>query len=177
MEALNGVNARELVINLIKSKATSLEDKEVKDLEVGIYNWTIEYSNENKIIKNWKNPRFYKLYIEKARSVVSNIDQEGYLENKRLATRMSEKEFTPHEIAFMKPENVFPERWKDTVDAYLKKYENAYERKDVVVSSLFRCGKCKKKECTYFEAQTRSADEGATVFVSCLNCGNKWKMS
>lgn len=170
-------NVREYVINLIKSKIDSLDENKIKDLEVGIFNWTIEYSNDNKIIKNWKNPRFYKIYIEKARSVVSNIHDKGYLENKRLVARLGENEFKPHEIAFMKPENVFPERWKETVDAYLKKYENAYERKDVVVSSLFRCGKCKKKECTYFEAQTRSADEGATVFVSCLNCGNKWKMS
>lgn len=170
-------NVRENIINVIKNKELGLTDTEIKDLEVGIYNWAIEYSTQHKIIKNWKNPRFTKIYIEKARSIVSNIDSQGYLDNKRLLTRLNEKEFTPHEIAFMKPENVFPEMWKNTVDAYMKKYENAYERKDVVVSSLFRCGKCKKKECTYFEAQTRSADEGATVFVSCLNCGNKWKMS
>lgn len=168
---------RDLVNNMITNKAPHLDATQVKDLEIGIYNWTIQYSNDSKIIKNWKNPRFYKVYLEKARSVITNIDSNGYVENKRLLARLEEKEFPPHEIAFMKPENVFPERWRETVDAYLKKYENAYERKDVVVSSLFRCGKCKKKECTYFEQQTRSADEGATVFVSCLNCGNKWKMS
>ena len=170
-------NPREVIHRMIKSKVPDLDDTQVKDMEIGVYNWTIEYSDEHKIIKNWKNPRFYKVYVEKARSIVSNIDNTSYLDNKRLITRLSEKEFAPHEIPFMKPENMFPERWKQTVDAYMKKYENAYERKDVVVSSLFRCGKCKKKQCTYFEAQTRSADEGATVFVSCLNCGNKWKMS
>lgn len=170
-------NVRDTVRKMIKTKASHLDDTHVKDMEIGIYNWTIDYSNTNKIIKNWKNPRFCKIYVEKARSVLSNIDEASYLENKRLLTRLAEHEFNPHDIPYMKPENVFPERWKDTVDAYMKKYENAYERKDVVVSSLFRCGKCKKKECTYFEAQTRSADEGATVFVSCLNCGNKWKMS
>lgn len=170
-------NPRSTVVNMIKRKVPTLDDVQIKDMEIGVYNWTIEYSNANKIIKNWKNPRFYKVYIEKARSILSNIDKDSYLENVRLMTRLDENEFTPHEIPFMKPENMFPERWKKTVDAYLKKYENAYERKDVVVSSLFRCGKCKKKQCTYFEAQTRSADEGATVFVSCLNCGNKWKMS
>lgn len=168
-------NAREAVLKLIKEK-TALDDTMAKDMEVGVYNWTIEYSNEHKVIKNWKNPRFYKLYAEKARSVISNIDKESYLQNDRLSQRLGEKEFAPHDIAFMKPENTFPEMWKDTVDAYLKKYENAYERKDVAVSSLFRCGKCKKKECTYYSMQTRSADEGETVFVSCLACGNRWKM-
>lgn len=170
-------NPRDVVHRMIKNKVPCLDDTQIKDMEIGVYNWTIEYSDENKIIKNWKNPRFFKVYVEKARSIVSNIDNASYIDNTRLITRLNEKEFAPHEIPFMKPENLFPERWKKTVDAYMKKYENAYERKDVVVSSLFRCGKCKKKQCTYFEAQTRSADEGATVFVSCLNCGNKWKMS
>jgi DNA-directed RNA polymerase subunit M/transcription elongation factor TFIIS len=168
---------REIVISMIKNKLPELDDIHVRDMEIGIYNWTVQYSNEKQIIKNWKNPRFTKMYLEKARSIISNTDRNSYIENVRLMTRLQEKEFAPHEIPFMKPVNSFPERWKVVVDAYLKKYENAYERKDVVVSSLFRCGKCKKKECTYFEAQTRSADEGATVFVSCLNCGNKWKMS
>ena len=170
-------NPREVVINLIKSKVSTLTDTQVQDMEIGIYNWAIEYSSQNKIIKNWKNHRFSKIYVEKARSVLSNINKESYVQNDRLVKRLEENEFAPHEIAFMKPVNTFPERWKDTVDAFLKKYENAYERKDVTISSLFRCGKCKKKECTYYSMQTRSADEGETVFVSCLACGNRWKMS
>lgn len=167
---------RESIINLLKTKC-SLDDIQAKDLEIGIFNWTIEYSASNKIIKNWRNPRFYKIYVEKARSVISNVDQDSYVKNTRLIERLNDKEFAPHEIAFMKAENTFPEIWKETIDAYMKKYENAYERKDVAVSSLFRCGKCKKKECTYYSMQTRSADEGETVFVKCLNCGNAWKMS
>lgn len=168
-------NPREAIVKLFKTK-TSLDEVQANDMEIGVYNWTIEYSTEQKIIKNWKNPKFYKLYVEKARSVLSNIDTTSYVANERLTQRLNEKEFSPHDVAFMKPENTFPEMWKETVDAYLKKYENAYERKDVAVSSLFRCGKCKKKECTYYSMQTRSADEGETVFVSCLACGNRWKM-
>mmetsp|Transcript_11503 Transcript_11503/g.23391 ORF Transcript_11503/g.23391 Transcript_11503/m.23391 type:complete len:229 (-) Transcript_11503:3369-4055(-) len=39
----------------------------------------------------------------------------------------------------------------------------------------FRCGKCGKRECTYYQLQTRSADEPMTTFVTCVNCGNRWK--
>ncbi|XP_032900912.1 transcription elongation factor A protein 3-like isoform X2 [Amblyraja radiata] len=42
-------------------------------------------------------------------------------------------------------------------------------------SSLFQCGKCKKKNCTYNQVQTRSADEPMTTFVLCNECGNRWK--
>ncbi|KAL7984309.1 hypothetical protein Chor_002879 [Crotalus horridus] len=42
-------------------------------------------------------------------------------------------------------------------------------------TDLFSCGKCKKKNCTYTQVQTRSADEPMTTFVVCNECGNRWK--
>uniref|UniRef100_A0A2R8N9D3 Transcription elongation factor n=1 Tax=Callithrix jacchus TaxID=9483 RepID=A0A2R8N9D3_CALJA len=43
-------------------------------------------------------------------------------------------------------------------------------------TDLFTCGKCKKKNCTYTQVQTRSADEPMTTFVVCNECGNRWKV-
>lgn len=42
-------------------------------------------------------------------------------------------------------------------------------------TSMFKCGKCKKKNCTYTQLQTRSSDEPMTTFVLCNECGNRWK--
>ncbi|XP_078006046.1 transcription elongation factor A protein 2 isoform X2 [Phascolarctos cinereus] len=42
-------------------------------------------------------------------------------------------------------------------------------------TDLFTCGKCKKKNCTYTQVQTRSSDEPMTTFVVCNECGNRWK--
>jgi len=39
----------------------------------------------------------------------------------------------------------------------------------------FKCYKCQKRQCTYYQLQTRSADEPMTTFITCLNCGNRWK--
>ena len=39
----------------------------------------------------------------------------------------------------------------------------------------FQCGKCKQRKTIYYQMQTRSADEPMTTFVSCVNCGNRWK--
>ncbi|KFV70716.1 Transcription elongation factor A protein 3, partial [Dryobates pubescens] len=44
------------------------------------------------------------------------------------------------------------------------------------VTDLFQCGKCRKKNCTYNQVQTRSADEPMTTFVLCNECGNRWKV-
>jgi len=166
---------REKILDFIIKK-TNLDKISAKDLEIGIYNWCINYSDNHKIIKNWDNQKFVNLYLEKSRSTLSNIDKNSYIENERLLTRLLEKEFLPHEIPFMKPQNVFPERWNDTLDIYLKKYENAYENKVVAMTDMYRCGKCGKRQCTYYEMQTRSADESSSIFIRCVNCGNGWRI-
>jgi len=42
-------------------------------------------------------------------------------------------------------------------------------------TSLFKCGRCGKSDCSYNQLQTRSADEPMTTFVFCNNCGHRWK--
>ncbi|XP_062254915.1 transcription elongation factor A protein 3 isoform X3 [Platichthys flesus] len=42
-------------------------------------------------------------------------------------------------------------------------------------TNLLQCSKCRKKNCTYNQVQTRSADEPMTTFVLCNECGNRWK--
>ena len=50
-----------------------------------------------------------------------------------------------------------------------------YEPKLEAMTDQFKCGRCKSRKCTYYEMQTRSADEGMTIFVTCINCGKRWK--
>lgn len=42
-------------------------------------------------------------------------------------------------------------------------------------TDLLQCGKCKKRNCTYNQVQTLSADEPMTTFVLCNECGHRWK--
>jgi len=39
----------------------------------------------------------------------------------------------------------------------------------------FKCNRCGKRNTTYNQVQTRSADEPMTTFVFCQECGNRWK--
>jgi DNA-directed RNA polymerase subunit M/transcription elongation factor TFIIS len=165
---------RQKVCKLFKQKI-DLSETDINDLEKGIYNWCIDYSIDHKIIKNWNNPIFQRLYLEKSRQILSNIDKDCYINNPKLFERLKEKEFLPHEIAYMKPENICPSRWKDTIEKHLKKFEYAYENKKVATTDQFRCGKCKKRECTFYLMQTRSSDEPETIFIRCVNCGHQWR--
>ena len=155
---------------------TKLSDAFAKDLEIGVFNWCLEQCDKYKTAKNWKNPRFVILYKDKVRSTLLNLDPDSYIENKRLLSRLKEKEFMPHDIPFMKPQNVFPEKWAAVLDAKMKRDMNVFEEKPKAMTNEFKCGKCKKRECVYQELQVRSADEPMTLFITCLNCGNKWKM-
>lgn len=167
-------NPRQKVIELIQEKS-GLEKIMCQDMEIGIYNYCIQESGKRNIARNWKNPKFLKLYMEKTRSIISNIDENSYLDNKKLVSRLKDKEFTPHELPFMKPENVHPERWSTTVDTLMKKLKNSYENKPMAMTDMFKCGRCKKRECTFYEFATRSADEPMTLFIRCVNCGNSWR--
>ena len=163
------------VTSLIIQK-TGLDEITAKDIEIGIYNWTIEKCGVKKITRSWKSPRFVSIYIEKARSVVSNLDASSYIQNTNLLQRIQEKEFKPHELAFMKPENVYPNKWREVTENYIKKTEHAYEQQAMAMTDLFKCMKCKKNQCSYTELQTRGGDESMTIFVRCVNCGHSWKM-
>ena len=90
--------------------------------------------------------------------------------------RIKEKDFSPHEVCYMKPEEICPEKWKEVITKHMKKFEYAYEAKEVATTSHFKCSKCKKREVTYVEVQLRAGDEGSTLLFTCQSCGHKWRM-
>lgn len=47
---------------------------------------------------------------------------------------------------------------------------------DRTFTAIVKCRRCGSDEVTWEEKQTRSADEGATVFCSCSTCKNRWVM-
>ena len=90
---------------------------EATDLEIGIFNCTIDYANTNKIQLSWKCSLFLDTYINISRSIYSNLKSNSYIGNKDLYKRMVDnKEFVPHMLPYMQCHNIFPERWKDIID-------------------------------------------------------------
>ena len=63
--------------------------------------------------------------------------------------------------------------WKTVeMDNLNKQFPQKQEELD---DGMFKCNKCKSMKTTYYQMQTRSADEPMTTFVTCNNCGAKWK--
>jgi DNA-directed RNA polymerase subunit M/transcription elongation factor TFIIS len=84
-------------------------------------------------------------------------------------------EFSPYEICGMDHQYLFPENWKTYIDEKSKRDRTLYEINKEMATDIYKCGKCHKRECVYYQLQTRSADEPMTTFVTCLNCGKRWK--
>jgi transcription elongation factor S-II len=138
-------------------------------LEKGIYNYSLTASEEKKLIKKWSNEAFVILYIQKLRCVLLS------LKNKEIIDKLLYKSFKAHELAFMNHQEVRPDLWTTLIEEKRIKDENKFTPKIEASTDDFICGKCKSKKCTYYQLQTRSADEPMTTFVTCLDCGNRFK--
>jgi transcription elongation factor S-II len=81
----------------------------------------------------------------------------------------------PHIVAFMTHQELCPERWATMIDAKTKRDKNKFETNMSAATDVFTCRKCKGNQCTYYQMQTRSADEPMTTFVTCLLCSARFK--
>ena len=72
----------------------------------------------------------------------------------------------------MKPEELNPDNFEKIIK---KKELEQYKKKNRATTNAFKCSKCKQRKCTVEEKQTRSGDEPATTFVTCMECGHQFK--
>ena len=140
-----------------------------KNIEISIYNYSIEQSDFYIITKKWDNPLFVTIYLDKFKSI------SYYLKDKKICDKLNENIIVSHQLVNMKNEELFPEIWDKIIEDNKMNIENKYFPKIKASTDKFKCGKCKKKECTYYQLQTRSADEPMTTFVTSIYCGNHWK--
>ena len=153
----------------VKIKDIIEDEKNAINLEKGIYNYSIKEASIRKIIKKWENPSFAQLYVDRLRSIYLN------LKNEYLLHQIKTNEISPKTLAFMTHQELNPEQWKEYIDKKIKRDASKYNMNIEASTDMFTCKKCKSKKCTYYELQTRSADEPMTIFVSCLDCGAHFK--
>lgn len=139
------------------------------DMEKGVFNWSLQKAAELGVVKRWDNALFVRIYTDRVRTVARNID------NPSLRERILQGDIKAHRIAFSNHQELMPERWSALLTAKKHKDENRYAPRLEASTDNFTCYKCKSKKCSYYQLQTRSADEPMTTFVTCLDCGNRWK--
>lgn len=159
---------RENVRNLIQTKIPSM--KMCVNIEKGIFNKTIDVADNKKIIKKWDNKFFVILYTNRLRSIIMNLTN-----NENLRNAIINKEIKAHKLGFITHQEMNPELWEKLIELKKIKDENRYTPTLEASTDNFTCRKCKSNKCSYYQLQTRSADEPMTTYVTCINCGNRWK--
>lgn len=153
--------------------------KKSVNIEKSVYNFTIKEATRRKVVKKWDNKNFVTIYIDKLRMLWFNMnDTINYNENnysKIFIENIKNGTTKTKDVAYLTHQEINPEIWKELIDAKIKRDANKFEVDKRGATSEFKCRKCHKSECSYYQLQTRSADEPMTTFVTCFNCGNNWK--
>jgi len=147
-------------------------DKDRSDvIESYVYESTVLEAKYRRIFNNWNNVFFSQLYIDRGRTIFFNLNNNpSYLET-LLITSLDKME----EILSLTHQEINPARWQTLIDKKVIRDKALYETKMEASTETFTCRKCKNNNCSYYLQQTRSADEPMTTFVTCIDCGYRWK--
>ncbi len=166
------VNMIQVVSNLFGPAL--LKEEEVVQLERAVYNNCIQEGAKYHVICDWSYPLFQKLYERKMRHICANLHPNCYIQNTKLLQRYKNKEFTFDDLMTWTETEIFPERNKELAEKQFQREQRLLEGNKANATDQFYCTRCHKRQCTYYELQTRSADEPMTIFVQCVNCGKRW---
>ena len=153
-----------------KLDAILQNEKNSCNLEKGIFNYSLKEAEYRKVVKKWDNKFFVQIYIDRLRSIITNLKGE-------VLQHINDGTIKPHVVAFMTHQELSPDKWNEMIKAKIIRDKNKFETNMAASTDVFNCRKCKGNQCTYYQLQTKSADESMTVYISCCICGNRWKTS
>ena len=115
------------------------------------------------------------LYTQRIMSVAYNA---VHPTNTSIRDRLVSGDLSFSYLVEARPETLYPALWSEAIEHVtlqrLKKETSTIDP-DTAPDGAFTCGRCRSRKTTYYQLQTRSADEPMTNFISCLKCGKRWK--
>ncbi|KAL9686554.1 hypothetical protein QQ045_030946 [Rhodiola kirilowii] len=110
----------------------------------------------------------------KYRSVMFNMNDS---KNPDFRRKVLLGQISPEKIPTLTAEDMASDERRSQNDEIKRKALLECEREAAPKSTTdqFKCSKCGQRKTTYYQMQTRSADEPMTTFVTCVNCNSHWK--
>jgi len=145
------------------------------NIEKGIYNYAIKKAKNKKVVRKWENKYFVLIYIDRLKTIYFNLNPNISTSNNDLINKIKTKEIKVKKLTNMTHQDMNRKIWDKLIQEKIKRDKNLTEDNLSAATDEFKCYKCKQRKCTYYQLQTRSGDEPMTTFITCLNCGNRWK--
>ncbi|MBP02032.1 MAG: hypothetical protein CMM25_04355 [Rhodospirillaceae bacterium] len=167
--------------DIVRNKHVSIINNEFnndilsRNIEKQLYNASIRVAKNRFIKRRWDNPLFKLLYVSKIRSFYSNITTNSFVNNINFKKKIMNNDIKIEQISELSVYDIFPENWAELLDKKIKRDKLKYEMKPAAMTDQYKCRNCNSRSCSYYEVQTRSADEPMTQFITCLDCDNRWK--
>ena len=142
------------------------------NLEKCILNKSYRYAIKEKTPTTFECPIFSSFYKSVALGLLNNFKRNPDLVEQYKSGKI------PKTIFSVGPEILEPHGLYAKTQFKLRARELNIEKNKMMdddYDGQFKCGKCKSKKTDYYQLQTRSADEPMTTYVTCKNCGNRWK--
>jgi DNA-directed RNA polymerase subunit M/transcription elongation factor TFIIS len=159
------INRYDNILKLLQIMPDITEGKlnKIFEIEASVFEFTLVYANINKYEKIYE-----AIYNDKFNDILNNLDKNGPEFNPKFKELVYNNDFDARCVAFMTPQEIYPENWKNILEKFKYKDE---KRKNMSVTDIYKCKRgCEvRRFCTY-QLQTRSADEPITKFIVCLEC-------
>ncbi|XP_042512555.1 transcription elongation factor TFIIS-like [Macadamia integrifolia] len=132
----------------------------------------VAVSVESMLFEKWGRSNGTHKY--KYRSIMFNMTDS---KNPDLRRRVLLGEIKPERLLVMTPNELASDQRRQENNQIKEKALFECERGGAAKATTdqFKCGRCGQRKCTYYQMQTRSADEPMTTYVTCVNCNNHWK--
>lgn len=152
----------------VRSKLNSYVPELGRNMEKSIYNKT------GKNIPNVKSKHFVPFYKSVYIGIFNSIKRSPELVERIKNGELKASKIAEYPADVLEPNGRFSEARMKLQLKQLQIEENS-AKADKEYTGILKCGKCKSMKTSYYQMQTRSADEPMTTYVNCLDCSHKWK--
>ena len=112
MRVENPQSFRENVAETFKITFGITEDHLAKNIEISIFNYTLNESGKKKIVKKWENKYFVQLYVNRFRTLINNMKN-----NEELLESIKGKKLSKKALENLSHHEMNPSIWRSLIEA------------------------------------------------------------
>lgn len=153
---------------------STIRSTHIRRIERSCFNKAIDECDKRNVSTSFTEPMFVGIYSAECSRIIANLDCVGNVGSSYLIGAIVDGSVNPMTIADMTTHDLCPEASMKEIDEIDIRSKQSIERNHC---GVYRCGKCGESKTEYIEHQTRSADEPATLTVTCMVCYNSWRVA